>query len=662
MATLKLIIDDPWLQPFENSIELRHQRIKNKIASFTKGTNKLAGFANGYLFYGLHKLPDEWVIREWAPNARSIYIIGEFSNWKPLEHFRFQRIANNNWECRLPLQILKHQMLYKILLTWEGGSGERIPAYCRRVVQDENTKIFSAQVWDPANTYQWKHKSIEKVANPLVYEAHIGMATSELKTGTYAEFQHLVLPRIAKLGYNTIQLMAIQEHPYYGSFGYQVSNFFAPSSRFGTPEELKELVDEAHFLGIAVVIDIVHSHAVKNEVEGLSRFDGTDYQYFHKGAKGDHPIWDSRCFDYGKDDVLNFLLSNCKYWQDEFHFDGFRFDGVTSMLYNHHGLGVDFVSYDMYFNDDQDEDAIIYLALANQLIHETNAQAISIAEDISGMPGLASPIENGGLGFDFRMAMGVTDFWVKTIKDKKDEEWHVGDIYFNLTNKRVEEKTISYAECHDQAMVGDKTIIFRLMDEKMYTSMSLQTDDMIVDRGMALHKMIRLATISTAGNGYLNFMGNEFGHPEWIDFPREGNNWSYWYARRQWNLVDDKTLRYFPLNEFDKAMVQLIKKEKTLNQFPESIIQNIGDQVLIYKRRNLLFAFNFNPLVSFTDYGFEIEEGSYQLVLDTDSKKFGGFGRNDEKMVHRTNNENGKNLLKIYLPSRSALVLKSILS
>jgi len=658
MEMLRLIIDDPWLQPFENVLRRRNQHITDKIASFSKGKKSLSDAANGHLFYGLHKLPEQWVIREWAPNADSIYIIGEFSNWKPLEEFRFQRLEHGNWECFLPLGVLKHKTLYKLLINWQGGSGERLPAYVTRVVQDETTKIFSAQVWDPKKKYEWKHPAPPKVEQPLVYEAHVGMATSELRTGTYKEFKEEVLPRIKKLGYNTIQLMAIQEHPYYGSFGYQVSNFFAPSSRFGTPEELKELIDEAHKMGISVVIDIVHSHAVRNEVEGLSRFDGTDYQYFHAGAKGDHPIWDSRLFNYGKDEVLNFLLSNCKYWQDEFHFDGFRFDGVTSMLYFHHGLGVDFVDYSMYFNGEQDEDALTYLAMANQLIHENNPAAITIAEDISGLPGLASPIKNGGLGFDFRMAMGVTDFWIKTIQDKKDEDWHVGDIYYQLTNKRSEEKTISYAECHDQAMVGDKTIIFRLMDANMYFSMAKNIEDLVVERGMALHKMIRLATLATAGNGYLNFMGNEFGHPEWIDFPRAGNDWSYFYARRQWKLVDDKKLRYSALNEFDKAMIHLIKKEKTLSFSPYGIVLNIPDQVLIFKRGNLVFAFNFNPLYSFTDYGFEIDKGSYQVVLNSDAKTFDGAGRNDDSIKHYTVEENNKTMLKIYLPNRSAMVLK----
>lgn len=658
MSSLKLIENDPWLEPYSNTIVNRFNKTKSKLNDIKKKHSTLNDSIAGHLYYGLHREKESWVIREWAPNATSIFLIGDFSDWKPIEKYKFNKIDNGNWECIIDLNDLKHGMLYKLLINWGTGSHERIPTYCHRVVQDEETKIFSAQVWQPPSVYKWKNPMPSKVNNPLVYEAHIGMATNEYKVGSYSEFRINVLPRIALLGYNTIQLMAIQEHPYYGSFGYQVSNFFAPSSRFGTPEELKQLIDEAHKLGMSVILDIVHSHAVKNELEGLARFDGTDYQYFHKGTKGDHPIWDSRCFNYGKDEVINFLLSNLKYWLEEFHFDGFRFDGVTSMIYWHHGLSIDFVNYDMYFNNDQDEDALTYLTLANILIHEINPNAITVAEDVSGLPGIASPFEDGGVGFDFRMSMGVADYWIKTIKEKKDEHWDMVELYYQLTNKRVDERTISYAESHDQAMVGDKTIIFRLIDSYMYTSMQITDNNIVVERGIALHKMIRLVSIATAGDGYLNFMGNEFGHPEWIDFPREGNNWSHKYARRQWELSDDKKLKYYLLNEFDKAMINLIKKENTLSFKPIGIIQNTSDGVLIFKRGDLVFAFNFNPTTSFTDYGFEIDSGNYKVVLNTDNKHFGGTNRNDDTILHLTQHENKVNMLKLYLPSRSAMVLK----
>ena len=523
---LKLVEQDKLLQPYEGIIERRHRQVLDMEREFTYRTTRLADSCNSYLYYGLHRSANEWVFREWAPNATAIYFLGEFNDWRKHPDYALTKAGSGNWEIRLPADVLAHEMLYRLLVEWDGGSGERLPSHVRRVVQDEYTKVYSAQVWEPLHPYLMHNERPPRAENPLIYEAHIGMATEHRRVATFTEFRLFVLPRIVDLGYNTIQLMAIQEHPYYGSFGYQVANFFAVSSRFGTPEELRALIDAAHGMGVRVIMDIVHSHAVNNEEEGLSRFDGTEDQYFYPGARGHHPLWDSRCFDYGKHEVLNFLLSNCKYWLEEFHFDGFRFDGITSMLYWDHGIERSFTEYSMYYDGNEDENAITYLALANRVIHQVLPDAISIAEDVSGMPGVASPIEDGGMGFDYRMNMGTPDYWIKLLKEKRDEEWHVGDLFYELTNKRDEEHTISYAESHDQALVGDKTIFFRLVDKAVYTSMSVFDSNVIVDRGMALHKMIRLVTIGTAADGYLNFMGNEWGHPEWVDFTREGNGWS----------------------------------------------------------------------------------------------------------------------------------------
>jgi 1,4-alpha-glucan branching enzyme len=650
------IFDDKELDVYRSIIENRHEQACSKEKELTGG-NGLSDISNGYLYYGLHAYPDKWVLREWAPHATEIYLIGDFNYWQVKKEYSFNKVTNGDWVIELPMDILKHGMLYKLWIKWKDGAGERIPAYCRRVVQDDVSKIFSAQVWQPNESYSWKNDQPPKVDNPLIYEAHIGMASEEERVSTYTHFREKVLPYIADMGYNTIQLMAIQEHPYYGSFGYQVSNFFAPSSRFGTPEELKELIDAAHGLNIRVVLDIIHSHAVRNEADGLSRFDGTFDLYFHSGEKGMHPVWNSRCFDYGKNEVLSFLLSNCKYWLEEFKFDGFRFDGVTSMMYYDHGIGRNFTNYGMYYDGNQDEDAIIYLTLANKLIHEIRPSAITIAEDISGMPGLASSFEKNGIGFDFRMAMGIADFWIKTIKEKKDEYWHVGDMFYELTNKRKEEKTISYVESHDQAMVGDKTIIFRLLDQLMYTDMNVFNRNLKVDRGIALHKMIRLATIATASDGYLTFMGNEFGHPEWIDFPREGNNWSYKFARRQWNLIKDTNLRYRFLAEFEKEMLKVVQQYSIFKKRPIVLSQITADQVLIFKRNHLIFIFNFSPSQSFTDYQFQIEKGTYKVILNSDDSRFDGFNRIDNNYEYHTDTIQNKEVLRLYIPSRTAFVL-----
>ncbi|MDR1121837.1 MAG: alpha amylase C-terminal domain-containing protein [Dysgonamonadaceae bacterium] len=663
---LNLIKNDGWLEPYEEAISGRHEHILRKELSLTNnGKISLSDFASGYLYFGLHACPQGWVFREWAPHATDIFLIGTFNSWSEDEKYRLKRQDNGIWEIQLPPDALQHGDLYKLNMHWNGGCGERIPAWTRRVVQDDETYIFSAQVWNPPHPYQFRKKTFKPSVSPLlIYECHVGMATEQERVGTYNEFRENILPRVAADGYNAIQVMAIQEHPYYGSLGYHVSSFFAASSRFGTPDELKQLIDTAHEMGIAVIMDIVHSHAVKNETEGLGRFDGSYNQYFHTNERREHPAWDSLCFNYGKDEVLHFLLSNCKFWLEEYKFDGFRFDGVTSMLYYSHGLEESFSSYSDYYNGHQDGDAICYLTLANKLIHQVNPQAITIAEEVSGMPGLALPFEDGGYGFDYRMAMNIPDYWIKTLKEKRDEEWHPSSIWWETTNRRTDEKTISYAESHDQALVGDKTLIFWLIDSDMYWHMSKEDPAFSVNRGIALHKMIRLVTASTINGGYLNFMGNEFGHPEWIDFPRQDNGWSYKYARRQWSLVDSRELKYQYLGHFDQAMIRLIKGVKNFQAVPIiKIWDNDGDQVLAFMRKDFIFVFNFSPNRSYTDYGLLSPAGTYEIMLNTDNPAFGGFGAVDETILHHTHFDplykmEKKEWLKLYLPARTALVLK----
>jgi len=666
-AHMGLVKNDAYLEPYEDAIRGRHDHYLWKLNQLTgNGRKSLTDFANGHEYYGLHKLSKGWVFREWAPNATEIYLVGDFNGWQETERYRAKRIeGTGNWELRLSEKAITHGDLYKMHVYWNGGRGERIPAWVRRVVQDEQTGIFSAQVWQPEHAYEWSKKKFKPNTSPLlIYECHIGMGQDAEKVGSYTEFKELVLPRIIDDGYNCIQIMAIQEHPYYGSFGYHVSSFFAASSRFGTPEELKSLIDEAHKHGVAVIMDIVHSHAVKNEVEGLGNLAGDPNQFFYPGERREHPAWDSLCFDYGKDEVIHFLLSNCKYWLEEFHFDGFRFDGVTSMLYYSHGLGEAFCNYGDYFNGHQDDNAICYLTLANKLIHEVNPKAITIAEEVSGMPGLAARIDDGGYGFDYRMAMNIPDFWIKTIKEQSDENWKPSSIFWEVKNRRSDERTISYCESHDQALVGDKTIVFRLIDADMYWHFKKGDENGVAHRGIALHKMIRLVTAAAINGGYLNFMGNEFGHPEWIDFPREGNGWSYKYARRQWNLVDNKELDYHYLGDFDKQMLKVIKSEKDFIKTPvQEIWHNDGDQVLAFMRGNLVFVFNFNPTTSFTDYGFLVPTGAYNVVLNSDASEFGGNNLADDSVTHLTNYDplyvaERKEWLKLYIPARSAVVLR----
>ncbi len=655
-----LIELDEMLLPYRAIIDRRIKKREEVLSFIEERWGSLVDFASSHLYFGLHKETDRWVFREWAPRAREVYLIGDMTGWQEKEEFALAPAGNGVWEIYLPLDSISHGHHYKLRIKWDGGEGERIPSHATYVVQDPSTGIFSARVWD-VPPFRWRYPRCESPPLPLlIYEAHVGMAQEEERVGTYVEFTRRVLPRIRDAGYNTLQLMAIQEHPYYGSFGYQVTNFFAPSSRFGTPDELRELIDTAHGMGMYVVMDIVHSHAAINEVEGLSCFDGSYDLYFHSGERGVHPLWGSRCFDYGKIEVIRFLLSNLRYFMEEFHIDGFRFDGVTSMIYLHHGIGMDFLEYGQYFGDDVDEDALVYLSLANNLIHELSNNAISVAEEVSGMPGLAYPVEGGGYGFDYRFAMGIPDMWIRLVKDKRDEDWSMGEIWYELTNHRKEEKTISYVESHDQALVGDQSMIFRLIGRDMYFFMRKGDENLKVDRGIALHKMIRFITITTACAGYLNFMGNEFGHPEWIDFPREGNNWSYKYARRQWHLADSPELRYGELLAFDRDMLGFVKSYKiiTPSHPPHLLYLHEEDKVIVFLRRGFVFVFNFHPSTSFVDYKVPSPPGTYTLIFSSDREEYGGFERISLGEIHHALPWASEgHHLSLYLPARCCFAL-----
>lgn len=652
----KTLVDlDPWLKPHESIIIKRQEYIKGKRQQVL-GKKTVSDFALGYLHYGLHRTADGWSFREWAPHASQIFLVGEANDWQDVKAYEMTQLPVGNWELNLPESALKHGQRYKLHIYWQDGQGYRIPAYATQVVQDKTTHGFDAVVWSPPKPYVWKNPIPEITEPPMIYEAHVGMSSELPRVATYEYFEQKVLPRIKSDGYNTVQLMAIQEHPYYGSFGYHVSNFFAASSRYGTPDELKSLIDTAHGMGLRVILDIVHSHSVKNEEEGLSRFDGTLDQYFYPGERGNHELWDSRVFDYGKNQVQHFLLSNLRYWLEEYRVDGFRFDGVTSMIYAHHGLSKDFVDYSDYFYDDVDVDALTYLTTANELVHQVHPGAITVAEEMSGFPGVAGPIDHGGLGFDYRMSMGVPDLWVKTLKEKKDEDWSLTHLYHELTARRPEEHVISYTESHDQALVGDQTILFRLLKRDIYEHMTASDRHDKVERGIALHKLIRLVTASLNGGGYLNFMGNEFGHPEWIDFPREGNNWSFHYARRQWRLAENPKLKYRWLGAFDKSMIEVIKH---LVSNPEYVHIHDDDHVLSYMRDGYLFAYNFSPDHSYENYQLPARAGSYRLVVSSDDTQFGGQNRviPTAPYVTQPDNKHGATL-SLYLPARVAVVMK----
>ena len=649
----------PELLPYKSEIALRMERYRLKRKQLLRGGISLRDFADAHMYFGFHRLEDGWIYREWAPGADDLYLTGDFNDWNwtaaPLE-----RRENGVWERFFPDGTLRKGSRVMTIVRNGDKLTQHLPLFTRRAVQDWENGSWCCEVWDDIEPYPWTDGDFSCGEAPLIYEAHVGMSSEEHRIATYREFADEVLPHILRGGYNTVQLMAVMEHPFYGSFGYQVSNFYAASSRFGYPDDLKYLVNKAHGMGLRVLLDVVHSHAVGNTLEGINLFDGTDHQFFHAGPRGDHPAWGTKCFNYDKPEVLHFLLSNLKFWLEEFHFDGFRFDGVTSMLYHDHALGTDFSNLGMYFTGNTDDESVTYLQLANELIREVKPSAITIAEDMSGMPGMCEPVESGGIGFDYRLGMGVPDLWIKYSKERKDEDWNLGLIWKELTFRNA--PTIAYVESHDQALVGDKTMIFRFADAAMYTDMNRDCHSAVIDRAMALHKMLRLLTMSAGGNGYLNFMGNEFGHPEWIDFPRPGNGNSFLYCRRQWSLLRDPLLKYGQLDEFDRDMIALAKEYRIFDEgWPTLCWLHEDDHVLAYERGGLLFAFNFSPTRSLTDYPIPVSAGrDHAVLMSTDDAKYGGYGMIGREPVSAYTPGLEGNHVRLYLPARTAVVLAPV--
>ncbi|KAK4276454.1 hypothetical protein QN277_014602 [Acacia crassicarpa] len=673
---------DPGLEPYKDHFRYRVKRYVDQKKLIEKYEGGLEEFAKGYLKFGFNREDDGIVYREWAPAALEAQLIGDFNGWDGSNHM-MEKNQFGVWSIKIHdcdgNSAIPHNS--RIKFRFKHGDGvwvDRIPAWIKYATVDPTrfAAPYDGVYWDPAPSerYQFKYSRPPKPNAPRIYEAHVGMSSSESRINSYREFADDILPRIRANNYNTVQLMAVMEHSYYASFGYHVTNFFAVSSRSGTPEDLKYLIDKAHSLGLRVLMDVVHSHASNNVTDGLNGFDvgqSSRDSYFHSGDKGYHKLWDSRLFKYDNWEVLRFLLSNLHWWIEEFKFDGFRFDGVTSMLYHHHGINMTFTgNYNEYFSEATDVDAVVYLMLANCLIHNILPEATVIAEDVSGMPGLGLPISEGGIGFDYRLAMAIPDKWIDYLKNKKDDEWSMKDICRSLTNRRYTEKCVSYAESHDQAIVGDKTIAFFLMDKEMYSGMSCLTDaSPMIERGFALHKMIHFLTMALGGEGYLNFMGNEFGHPEWIDFPREGNGWSYERCRRQWNLVDTDHLRYKFMNAFDRAMNLLDDKFSFLSSTKQIVSStNEEDKVIVFERGDLVFVFNFHPENTFEGYKVGCDlPGKYRVVLDSDAWEFGGHGRVGHDVDHftspegipgvpETNFNSRPNSFKVLSPSRTCVV------
>ena len=673
ISIFEIINQDEYLKPFELNIKKRVLKYKETMDEILKNEITLEYFSKSYEHMGLNLLRNGDIkYREYAPGAKGISLFGEFNNWNK-EQYWAKQDKFGYWELIIPNENgapkIQHGQIVKVNVVLEDGNWmERNPVWSRHLIQNKESMILENVFWNPEIKYKWKfpQKHIKKPNSLRIYEVHIGLSSFDPKINTYKEFAENILPRVKKMGYTAIQFMAIMEHADYASFGYHVNYLFAVSSRFGTPEEFMYLIDKCHENGLFVIMDIIHSHASSNVNDGFNYWDGTDHLYFHGGELGKHVQWNSRLYNYSSYETLRLLLSSCAYYINEFRIDGFRFDCVTSMLYTHHGIDYVFTgNYQEYFGEFFNEESSVYLMLANSLIHKINPEALTIAEDFSGMPGLCRPIEEGGYGFDYKLNMKICDKWKHFLMNLKDEEWNMGDIVYTLTNRRYNEKHISYCESHDQSFIGNYSLSSLLFSSERFWNMSINSPETIViGRGIALHKMIRLLSFALGGEGYLSFMGNEFGCPDSLDFPKKGNRFSYSHCRRRWDLCDNKELRYQFLYNWEIIMNLLEEIFNFIGSKEEYIsTKHEDDKVIVFEKGVLLFVFNFHPVKSFEGYQIGTKWGSkHKIILDSDEERFMGKGRlkagHDnlfpciKKVFH-----NRPYNMKVYLPSRTCMVL-----
>ncbi|KAI8557559.1 hypothetical protein RHMOL_Rhmol04G0020000 [Rhododendron molle] len=539
----------------------------------------------------------------------------------PLPYWLETRKGRKAW-LKKYMPAIPHGSKYRVYFNTSDGPLERVPAWAPYVVPDADGNQAFAVHWEPPPeyTYKWKHKHPEVPKSLRIYECHVGISGLEPKIASFNDFTEKVLPYVKEAGYNVIQLIGLVEHKDYFTIGYRVTNLYAVSSRYGTPDDFKRLVDEAHGLGLLVFLDIVHSYSAADEMVGLSLFDGSNDCFFHTGKRGHHKFWGTRMFKYGDVDVLHFLLSNLNWWVVEYHIDGLQFHSLASMIYTHNGFASLSGDMEEYCNQYVDKDALMYLILANEILHALHPKIITIAEDATLYPGLCEPTSQGGLGFDYFVNLSASEMWSSLLGNVPDCDWNMSKIVSTLIgNKHSADKMLLYAENHNQSISGGCSFGEILLGEPREHASDRKAS---ILRGSSLHKMIRLISFTIGGHAYLNFMGNEFGHP--------------------------------------KDMMNVDEKERILSRgLPNIHHVNDTTMVISYLRGPLLFIFNFHPTTSYERYSVGVEEaGEYQVILNSDEKRYGGQALiEQDQYIRKTVSKRMdglRNCLEVPLPNRSA--------
>ena len=597
----------------------------------------LFGQGNHYEIYkklGAHMVDDEGqegvYFAVWAPNAKSVSVVGEFNDWDRTRNPMTRAEYIGIYTCFVPG--VKEGMMYKFCIETITGEyhmkadpyanyAELRPGTASRITNIENLK-WTDSSWMAARE-KWNHKK-----EPMsVYEVHMGSwkrhpGTEDEGFYTYREFAKEITKYMKDMGYTHLEIMGIAEHPFDGSWGYQVTGYYAPTSRYGTPEDFAWMINYLHRNGIGVIMDWVPAHFPKDE-HGLAEFDGTATYEYADPRKGEHPDWGTKIFDLGKNEVRNFLIANALFWVEHFHIDGLRVDAVASMLYLDYGKK-DGEWVPNQYGGNENLEAVDFFKHLNTVVLGRNPGALMIAEESTAWPKVTGDVEDGGLGFSLKWNMG----WMHDFT-----EYMKLDPYFRKDNHHMMTFAMSYAYSEDYILVLSH-------DEVVHLKCSM------INKmpGFGFDKYANLKAgyafmMGHAGKKLL-FMGQDFAQlREWSE-ERE----------LDWYLLEEP--EHQAIQSWMRDLLHMYKKKQALYELDQSwegfewvnaddAYRSIYSFIRHSKdgKHNLLFVINFTPMER-EDYRVGVpRKKQYKLILNSDDVKYGGNGEKRQNIYHAVKKE-----------------------
>ncbi len=562
--------------------------------------------------FGAHVVDGGTRFAVWAPAARAVHVIGDFNDWKPGAATMAKIGDTGVWEVVVPG--VGHGALYKYEI--EAADGKHLFKADPFAQRHEVAPNTASMVWD--RTYTWgdaawmskRQGTLGNDAPVAIYEVHLGSwRRSDGQLPTYASITPQLVDYVTRLGFTHVELLPLSEHPFYGSWGYETTGYFAATSRYGEPEELMALIDALHQAGVGVVIDWVPAH-FPNDAHGLVAFDGTPLYEYADPRRGFHPEWNTMIFDYGRPEVQSFLLSSAMAWLDRFHVDGLRVDGVATMLYRDYGRqGGEWVANDRGGNEN--DEAVELLRRLNTAIHREHSDVVTMAEESTAWPKVSGAVDDGGLGFDYKWDMGwMHDTLAYLARDPIHRKYHHNELTMRGMYAFAERFVLPLS--HDEVVYGKRSLVNKFPGDRWQQLASL--------------RLLYAYMYSQPGKKLL-FMGSELA---------ADSEWNH-DAGLDWKLEDEPSHRQIQL--LVGELNRLYRTEPTLHDrdcdpagFQWLIVDDSERSILVYERisatgERLIAAHNFTPVPRPNVRIGVATGGWWDEILNTDAVEVGGSGQ-----------------------------------